>query len=119
MPTAQSGLLRSNSANTLLKSSKISSRSFDGGSRSLDKMIPNSAEKDHAQENIGDLTQTTEMNSSSEEIANGNHTEKAEREDCVSGVLYDMLQKEVITLRKVCNEKDQSLKEKDNAIEVR
>lgn len=38
--------------------------------------------------------------------------------DTVSGVLYDMLQKEVISLRKASQEKDQSLKDKDNAIEV-
>jgi hypothetical protein len=36
----------------------------------------------------------------------------------VSGVLYDMLQKEVVSLRKACHEKDQSLKDKDDAIEV-
>ena len=40
-------------------------------------------------------------------------------DDSVSGVLYDMLQKEVISLRKSSQEKDQSLKDKDNAIEVR
>lgn len=38
--------------------------------------------------------------------------------DTVSGVLYDMLQKEVISLRKASQEKDQSLKDKDNAIEM-
>lgn len=43
---------------------------------------------------------------------------KKENEDYVSGTLYDILQKEVITLRKACNEKDQSLKDKDDAIEV-
>jgi hypothetical protein len=39
-------------------------------------------------------------------------------EDYVSGLLYDMLQKEVIALRKASHEKDQSLKDKDDAIEV-
>lgn len=39
--------------------------------------------------------------------------------DTVSGVLYDILQKEVISLRRASQEKDQSLKDKDNAIEVR
>nr|XP_024359279.1 microtubule-associated protein 70-1-like isoform X2 [Physcomitrium patens] len=38
--------------------------------------------------------------------------------DTVSGVLYDMLQKEVISLRRASQEKDQSLKDKDNAIEM-
>ncbi|KAI3964657.1 hypothetical protein MKX01_020474 [Papaver californicum] len=39
-------------------------------------------------------------------------------EDSVSGILYDMLQKEVIGLRKASHEKDQSLKDKDDAIEM-
>ncbi|KAG9147568.1 hypothetical protein Leryth_007362 [Lithospermum erythrorhizon] len=43
---------------------------------------------------------------------------KTGNEDCVSGVLYDMLQKEVIGLRKACHVKDRSLKDKDDAIEV-
>ncbi|CAA0815193.1 Microtubule-associated protein 70-2 [Striga hermonthica] len=43
---------------------------------------------------------------------------KTENEDCVSGLLYDMLQKDVILLRKACHEKDQSLKDKDDAIEM-
>lgn len=49
---------------------------------------------------------------------NGTEKSRTEHEDCVSGTLYDMLQKEVITLRKVCHEKDQSLNDKDDAIEV-
>nr|XP_015894907.2 microtubule-associated protein 70-2-like [Ziziphus jujuba var. spinosa] len=43
---------------------------------------------------------------------------KAEHEDYVSGMLYDMLQKEVVSLRKACHEKDQILKDKDDAIEL-
>ncbi|KAK6149055.1 hypothetical protein DH2020_016580 [Rehmannia glutinosa] len=46
-----------------------------------------------------------------EKLKNGN-------EDCVSGILYDMLQKEVISLRKACHEKEQGLKDKDEAIEM-
>ena len=38
--------------------------------------------------------------------------------DSVPSVLYDFLQKEVIALRKAGHEKDQSLKDKDDAIEV-
>ena len=41
-----------------------------------------------------------------------------ETEDTVPGLLYDLLQKEVIALRKAGHEKDQSLKDKDDAIEV-
>ncbi|KZV27351.1 microtubule-associated protein 70-2-like [Dorcoceras hygrometricum] len=44
--------------------------------------------------------------------------QKTRNEDYVSGTLYDMLQKEVITLRKACHEKDQSLKDKNGAIEI-
>jgi hypothetical protein len=39
-------------------------------------------------------------------------------EDSVPGVMYDLLQKEVVALRKAGHEKDQSLKDKDDAIEV-
>ncbi|KAL4587329.1 hypothetical protein LXL04_000198 [Taraxacum kok-saghyz] len=38
--------------------------------------------------------------------------------DLVSGMLYDMLQKEVLTLKKACHQKDQNLKDKDNTIEI-
>ncbi|MFS8026893.1 putative microtubule-associated protein [Helianthus anomalus] len=41
-----------------------------------------------------------------------------ETEDTVPGLLYDLLQKEVIALRKVGHEKDQSIKDKDDAIEM-
>nr|GEY51335.1 microtubule-associated protein 70-1-like [Tanacetum cinerariifolium] len=41
-----------------------------------------------------------------------------ETEDTVPGLLYDLLQKEVIALRKAGHEKDQSLKDKDDAIEM-
>ncbi|GER52542.1 microtubule-associated protein 70-1 [Striga asiatica] len=43
---------------------------------------------------------------------------KTDDGDCVSGALYDMLQKEVISLRKACDLKDQSLKDKDDVIEM-
>ena len=44
--------------------------------------------------------------------------DKSTDNDSVPGVLYDLLQKEVITLRKAAHEKDQSLRDKDDAIEV-
>ncbi|XP_047318113.1 microtubule-associated protein 70-2-like [Impatiens glandulifera] len=49
---------------------------------------------------------------------NGMGRTEAEEVDSVSGILYDMLQKEVVMLRKACHEKDQSLKDKDDAIEM-
>ncbi|KAK9069280.1 hypothetical protein SSX86_013396 [Deinandra increscens subsp. villosa] len=43
---------------------------------------------------------------------------KSKSEDLVSGVLYDMLQKEVLNLQKACHQKDQNLKEKENTNEI-
>ncbi|KAF5771714.1 putative microtubule-associated protein [Helianthus annuus] len=43
---------------------------------------------------------------------------KSKSEDFVSGMLYDMLQKEVLNLQKACHQKDQNLKEKENTIET-
>ncbi|KAK9289568.1 hypothetical protein L1049_007724 [Liquidambar formosana] len=119
---SQYGSLRSNSASALLKHAKVSSRSFDGGSRSLDrdKVIPNAIRKDTTLSNTCDQIQGTKISGTCEASADGNLIEKTktENEDFVSGVLYDMLQKEVITLRKACQEKDQSLKDQDDAIEM-
>lgn len=117
---SQVGSLRSNTAASLLKHAKMSSRSFDGGSRSLDdKLILDAAGKDTTPTTACD--QATETIALTEETASKTPIEKSklEHEDYVSGVLYDMLQKEVVTLRKACHEKDQSLKDKDDAIEVR
>ena len=118
---SQAGSLRSSSAATLLRQAKMSARSFDGGSRSLDdKLLVGGTGKDNATSVASYQTQSTER-IETEEIENGTSTEnsKSEHEDQVSGVLYDMLQKDVITLRKACHEKDQNLKDKDDAIEVR
>lgn len=102
--------------------SRTSSRLFDSGSRSLDgensissanggeNVISNSGDEIH---NNGTITAQEKRDISIVDKI------KFENEDCVSGMLYDILQKEVITLRKACNEKDQSLKDKDDAIEVR
>jgi Leucine-rich repeat (LRR) protein len=119
-PNSQAGSLRPNNAVTLLKHAKMSSRSFDGGSRSLDdKLLVGGTGKDNAPAAASDQTQNTER-IETEEIENGTSTEnsKSEQEDQVSGFLYDMLQKDVIALRKACHEKDQSLKDKADAIEV-
>ncbi|KAI6696920.1 hypothetical protein NL676_017039 [Syzygium grande] len=116
---APTSLLRSNSASILLRHARVSS-SFDGGSKSLDKLMPNSTDSDNATNSAGEQIKSNEMIGRVEEIANGNHNGKAqpEDEDSVSGTLYDILQKEVIALRKACHDKDQSLKEKDDAIEM-
>ncbi|KAL8120697.1 hypothetical protein AgCh_017761 [Apium graveolens] len=80
--------LRSSGTTTMLKHAKGTSKSFDGGTRSLDR-----------DEKPNDITEP-------------------EKEDTVPGLLHDILQKEVIALRKAGNEKDQSLKDKDDAIEM-
>ncbi|KAA8517971.1 hypothetical protein F0562_015445 [Nyssa sinensis] len=120
---SQSGPFRSNTANILLKHAKISSTSFDGGSRSLDrdKPISNGTEKDNGPISVDDRIQNNEIiYPHANGNGNGNAFEKTkmEHEDYVSGMLYDMLQKEVITLRKACHEKDQSLKDRGDAIEM-
>ncbi|OMO51964.1 Myosin II heavy chain-like protein [Corchorus olitorius] len=114
------GSLQSNSASALLRDAKMSSRSFDGCCVSLDrnKMISDVADKDNMLPSTSDQIIDTDI-LRCQEGANGiTDKSKAEHEDYVSGLLYDMLQKEVITLRKACHEKDQSLKDKDDAIEM-
>ncbi|KAL5154775.1 Microtubule-associated protein 70-1 [Glycine soja] len=116
------GSLRSNSANVLLKHAKLSSRSFDGGSRNLERERPTSDANglDNMPRNSNIQTITSETITTHEESANGTPVKKSKsvNEDYVSGMLYDMLQKEVISLRKACHEKDLTLKDKDDAIEM-
>ncbi|XP_065857197.1 microtubule-associated protein 70-1-like [Euphorbia lathyris] len=118
----QAGSFRSNSAVTLLKSAKVPSRSFDGSSSSMesDKLIQEKLNRDNAPASASNETKGSESIVICEEHANGMSMGKlkSEHEDYVSGILYDMLQKEVIALRKASHEKDQSLKDKDDAIEM-
>ncbi|KAF3943786.1 hypothetical protein CMV_029688 [Castanea mollissima] len=78
----------SSSTSAVLRHAKGTSKSFDGGTRSLDR-----DEKP-------------------------NEFQTVDTEDNVPGVLYDLLQKEVVALRRAGHEKDQSLKDKDDAIEM-
>ncbi|KAF9597851.1 hypothetical protein IFM89_021936 [Coptis chinensis] len=114
--------LASNSATALLRHAKGSSRSFDGGTRSLDRnrVISNVDAKNRLSSKRNDGIAITGITVSSEQSLDGksSETKKMDHEDYVSGHLYDMLQKEVITLRKVCHERDQTLKDKDDAIEM-
>lgn len=82
------------SSRTLLKNGSISSKVYDC-SKLIDsnKLFPNGSD-------------------------NVDEKDVSKPEDFVSGMLYDMLQKEVLTLRKAGQQKDQNLKEKDNTIEV-
>ncbi|KAJ0257024.1 Microtubule-associated protein 70-4 [Hirschfeldia incana] len=106
------------SASTVLKHAKGTSASFDGGTRSLDrnKVLmnrPGSKFPSNHQSSEG----TSRVDSPSS-IKGEESDEKTADNDSVPGVLYDLLQKEVITLRKAAHEKDQSLRDKDDAIEM-
>ncbi|KAI3444328.1 hypothetical protein Pfo_000993 [Paulownia fortunei] len=116
-----SGSSRIISASSLLKQAKNLSSSFDDDSTltNSDKVVPDTKEKD-SQPTNGKKTPNNGIINPCENGDGGLLTEKLknENDDCVSGMLYDMLQKEVITLRKACHEKDQGVKDKDDAIEM-
>ncbi|GJN35652.1 hypothetical protein PR202_gb24447 [Eleusine coracana subsp. coracana] len=98
---------------TLVNHAKGASKSFDGGCRSLERY--KGLVNGNSMNISTDSSEDKESNNSDEKPSEFPSTES---EDKVSGVLYDMLQKEVIALRKACHEKDQSLKDKDDAIEM-
>ncbi|CAH8349678.1 unnamed protein product [Eruca vesicaria subsp. sativa] len=99
------------------------SKSFDGGTRSLDrgKALLNGPGNYSFKKVSDDSKEPESVNGwkdSSEEKTQSENTPPAASEDSVLGVLYDLLQKEVVSLRKASHEKDQSLKDKDDAIEM-
>ncbi|CAN0924232.1 Microtubule-associated protein 70-2 [Linum grandiflorum] len=113
----------SSSTSSVLKNAKGTSKSFDGGTRSLDrgrKALLNGRSPNSSFNQPSDVPKATEDSN----ILKGNPEEKladvpqADTEDSVPGMLYDLLQKEVVALRKAGHEKDQSLKDKDDAIEM-
>ncbi|CAN6478209.1 unnamed protein product [Victoria cruziana] len=101
----------SSSNSMVLRHAKGVSRSFDGGSRTLDqnKILSNGTETSHSIED----SESTDID------VKFNEVRKGDGDEYVSGLLYDMLQKEVIALRKASQEKDETLKDKDETIEVR
>ncbi|CAI0549982.1 unnamed protein product [Linum tenue] len=120
-PSSQRALSSSTSA--VLKHAKGTSKSFDGGTRSLDrgsKALLNGGSPNCSFNQPTDVPKVTEAS----DTWKGNPDEKptdfppADTEDKVPGMLYDLLQKEVVALRKAGHEKDQSLKDKDDAIEM-
>ncbi|KAJ6798545.1 microtubule-associated protein 70-1-like [Iris pallida] len=109
----------------MLKHAKGASKSFDGGRTSADSHCSTKSCGDtHKSESPKDETNGLSLSSNSsyvvKEKINGNPADPLEAtgDDFVSGVLYDVLQKEVIALRKSCHEKDQFLRDKDNSIEM-
>ncbi|XP_052205677.1 microtubule-associated protein 70-2-like [Diospyros lotus] len=122
-PSFQFRSTLSSGSSSVLKHAKGTSKSFDGGTRSLDrgKILLNGTGPSL------NLSQSCEGMKEPEGNINtceGNPEEKpndflaADTEDTVPAVLYDLLQKEVISLRKAGHEKDQSLKDKGDAIEM-
>ncbi|KAL0656441.1 hypothetical protein Bca4012_077025 [Brassica carinata] len=100
---------------SVLKNAKGTSKSFDGGTRSLDrgKALLNGPGNYSFNKASSDESKDSEEKPQSE-----NPAAAAASEDSVPRVLYDVLQKEVVSLRKTSHEKDQSLKDKDDAIEM-
>ncbi|KAE8687365.1 Microtubule-associated protein 70-2 [Hibiscus syriacus] len=104
------------SSSTVLKHAKGTSKSFDGGTKSLDgaKVLLNGTGSNSSLNRPSEGTKEDEAPSNEKT----NDFQPVDTEDNVPGVLYDLLQKEVIALRKAGLEKDQSLKDKDDAIEM-
>uniref|UniRef100_M1B788 Myosin II heavy chain n=2 Tax=Solanum tuberosum TaxID=4113 RepID=M1B788_SOLTU len=117
----QSGSSQSNDASSLLKKAKNLSGAFDGGSRSegKEKPVQLTDQKDNGHSGTSRESHSNGIVTAHENAdLNAAEKMKLENKDYVSGAVYDMLQKEVIVLRKACNEKDHSLKDKDDAIEM-
>ncbi|KAI3811779.1 hypothetical protein L1987_21510 [Smallanthus sonchifolius] len=64
------------------------------------------------------LVDSDTLFSNGDDHADEKDKSKSKSEDFVSGMLYDMLQKEVLNLQKACQQKDQNLKENENTIEI-
>eukprot|EP00262_Sarcandra_glabra_P019425 TRINITY_DN7313_c0_g2_i1.p1 TRINITY_DN7313_c0_g2~~TRINITY_DN7313_c0_g2_i1.p1 ORF type:complete len:348 (-),score=78.89 TRINITY_DN7313_c0_g2_i1:150-1046(-) len=121
-PSSQLRTSLSTISSTVLKHAKGTSKSFDGGTRSLDrsKALPNGAGRNYSFNKSSGGAREDETDNSWKEDSDErpNELSTVDSDDSVSGLLYDMLQKEVIALRKAGYEKDQSLKDKDDAIEM-
>ncbi|GMH27447.1 hypothetical protein Nepgr_029290 [Nepenthes gracilis] len=119
-PSLQLRSSLTSSTSMMLRHAKGVSKSFDGGTRSLDrgKILLNRTSPTYT------LNQSSEgaMDDDAQNACQANSDEKqiqpVDTADSVPGVLYDLLQKEIIALRKAGHEKDQSLKDKDDAIEM-
>ncbi|KAL8224314.1 hypothetical protein R6Q57_019789 [Mikania cordata] len=114
-PSFQMRSAHSASSSSILRHAKGTSKSFDGGTRSLDRSKVNSSGSNSPTFNLGQSHEKTQMENPDRKLS---EFPESESEDTVPGLLYDLLQKEVISLRKSGHEKDQSIKDKDDAIEM-
>lgn len=126
-PSRKSSSISSKSPSMLLKHAKGASRSYDGGStspgdRCKTKLYGDTYRNDGKllRDDVEEATSTSNISTNVEDNAENQRIEHGDalRDDYVSGVLYDVLQKEVVALRKACLEKEQCIKDKDNSIEV-
>ncbi|XP_062233164.1 microtubule-associated protein 70-3 [Phragmites australis] len=130
-PSFHSRSSLSSSSSLVLKHAKGTSKSFDGGTRSLDRgkvhgngvpllnrstdAVRDKETNDSWKGNADERTnESANINADEKSIETANNKSA----EMVSGFLYDMLQKEVISLRKSCHEKDQSLKDRDDAVKM-
>ncbi|XP_047330438.1 microtubule-associated protein 70-1-like [Impatiens glandulifera] len=128
-PSFQMRSSPSSGSSSILKHAKGTSKSFDGGTRSLDRgnkvLLNGISPSFNPRLNISKssvITKEDEVECNTwkdnSEQKPSDITTSVDTEDSVPGMLYDLLQKEVIALRKAGHEKDQSLKDKDDAIEM-
>ncbi|KAF8081457.1 hypothetical protein N665_0885s0004 [Sinapis alba] len=121
-PSSQIRNAFTSNSTSVLKNAKGTSRSFDGGTRSLDrgKALLNGPGKYSFNKACEEAKESESPSAWKEDSEEKTPTElpPPTTEDNVPGVLYDLLQKEVVALRKSSHEKDQSLKDKDDAIEM-
>lgn len=125
-PALRSSMLPSPSS-VMLKHAKGASRSFDGGRISSDenqcraKPFGDDCSGGPLKDDKEGLSINDGSNESIKEaLSDGKSLDHVETvgDESVSGVFYDILQKEVIALRKACHEREQSLKDKDSSIEM-
>ncbi|KAL8150750.1 hypothetical protein V2J09_020558 [Rumex salicifolius] len=121
-PSMHSRSSLTSSTSMMLRHAKGVSKSFDGGTRSLDrgKILSNGSGPSYNHRSSSEAKKDIQTQNASEENLDEKPSDirPVETEDTVPGVLYDLLQKEVVALRRAGNEKDQSLKDKDDAIEM-
>ncbi|KAK1293983.1 Microtubule-associated protein 70-2 [Acorus calamus] len=121
---SRSSTISSTSSSVMLKHAKGASRSFDGvsssdGDRCRIRLFGDAYVSRSSREGTGELfmSNTSGVEKEPTENKRSDATEVM-ADDYVSGAFYDLLQKEVIALRKACYEKDQNLKDKDNTVEI-
>ncbi|CAH1418546.1 unnamed protein product [Lactuca virosa] len=92
--------------------------SRSSSSRFSSRNLPKNGGMMSTSSKIHDCSKLVDDHDDDEFEENGKDKSNHKHKDFVSGMLYDMLQKEVLNLNKACHLKDQNLKDKDNTIEV-